>query len=105
MADLCKQFEGGKSIHTVGRVSYSVDKICLRGLHDNQVICINLLCDSVPADGMYIHLYGETRNSMSNESTEQQRHFVIDIHFWNEIEYYENAKYLESILYKINYVI
>lgn len=102
LEDLCKQNEDELTIHTIGTVLYSANKIDLKNLNGDQIISLNIQCKRVPENGMHIHLFGVSKNYMPTDCVKHQKVTVIDLHFWNDLEIYQYAKELEQFLYQIN---
>lgn len=90
-------------IHTVGKVVYSCDKIYLQTLNKDQLVDLKILAHFVPENGTLIHLYGMSKNYISKNSyAKRERRNIIDVYFWNDLQYQKKAEDLENLLNVIN---
>lgn len=90
-------------IHTVGKIVYYSNRICLESLSNNQHIDVTFLCKSIPEDGTFVHLYGILKNYVSKDNyTKKERRIHLELYFCNDLGCYQRAKTLEKILYEVN---
>lgn len=102
-SNLCQENLDELMVHTVGKIIYSYDKICLESLNKEEHILLQFWTDFIPEDGMYIHLYGVIKNFVyKDDKKKRERKTIVNIHIWNDLGCEKMAKTLEQILYKIN---